>query len=333
MNDQVKAALETISTLQITADTAGLDAASKKVLSHKEVLAIILKDSVEEYADYSVEEIMEFIEQDSITRKEVSPGRTNTTVKGDNAEFIELNEKTSYFDVCFTAKNPKISKGKISVNLHIDIEPQCDYTPGYPIEKRGVYYLSRSMSSQLSLVTEKTDYNLLEKCYSIWICRDNIPKEEKMSISFYKMVNYRNIGQCNTREEDYDLLHLVIIRLGEEEYREKEDEKSLFEFLAALFYPHKKDFRKTVSKYIDVESELSLAEEVKTMDGLGMSILAEGIERGIEQGIEQGICAMILDNLEEGTSEDRICEKLCRRFELTKEQAEAYIGEYGKITK
>ena len=44
MNDQVKAALETISTLQITADTAGLDVASKKVLSHKEVLAVILKD-------------------------------------------------------------------------------------------------------------------------------------------------------------------------------------------------------------------------------------------------------------------------------------------------
>ena len=153
-----------------------------------------------------------------------------------------------------------------------------------------------------------------------------------MSISFYKMVNYRNIGQCNPREEDYDLLHLVIIRLGEEEYREKEDEKSLFEFLTALFYPHKKDFRKTVSKYIDVESELSLAQEVKAMDGLGMSILAEGYERGIEQGIERGICAMILDNLEEGISEERICEKLCRRFELDKEQAEAYIGKYGKIT-
>ena len=52
---------------------------------------------------------------------------------------------------------------------------------------------------------------------------------------------------------------------------------------------------------------------------------------GIEQGIERGICAMILDNLEEGISEERICEKLCRRFELDKEQAEAYIAKYGKI--
>ena len=216
MKEQIKGTLETISTLQITADTAGLDAASKKVLAHKEVLAIILKDSVEEYADYSVEAVMEFIEQDSITRKEVSPGRTNTIVSGDNAEFVELNEKTSYFDVYFTARNPRNSTGRISVNLHIDIEPQCDYEPGYPIEKRGVYYLARSLGSQLSLVTETTDYNLLEKCYSIWICRDNIPKEEKMSISFYKLMNYRNIGKCNPNEENYDLLQLVSIRLGEE---------------------------------------------------------------------------------------------------------------------
>ena len=35
------------------------------------------------------------------------------------------------------------------------------------------------------------------------------------------------------------------------------------------------------------------------MNGLGQSILEEGIEQGIEKGIEQGIQALILDNQEE----------------------------------
>ena len=43
---------------------------------------------------------------------------------------------------------------------------------------------------------------------------------------------------------------------------------------------------------------------------------------------EHGIRAMILDNLEEGIPEDRICEKLCRRFELSREQAEGYVAKY-----
>ena len=86
-------------------------------------------------------EVMEFIEADSITSEtEVSPGRTNTQVLGDNAEYVQLNEKTSYFDLAFRAKNPLLSTEKVLVSLHVDIEPQKTYQPGYPVEKRGIYY-------------------------------------------------------------------------------------------------------------------------------------------------------------------------------------------------
>lgn len=54
---------------------------SKKILQYREVLAIILKETVEEYQGYFEEEIMEFIEPDSITdATEVSGGRTRTPV-------------------------------------------------------------------------------------------------------------------------------------------------------------------------------------------------------------------------------------------------------------
>ena len=88
---------------------------------------------------------MDFIESDSICdTKEVSTGRTNTQLRGDTTEFVQLNEKTSNFDVSFRAKNPLLSGEDVQINLYVDIEPQKTYRPGYPLEKRGIYYLPGS---------------------------------------------------------------------------------------------------------------------------------------------------------------------------------------------
>lgn len=100
-----------------------------------------------------------------------------------------LNEKVSRFDIRLKAKNPKLSKENIVIKLHIDVEPQKSYRLGYPVEKRGMYYLARELSSQLSLITDNTDYGQLEKCYSIWICLEDMPKNEQNSVSFYEMTN------------------------------------------------------------------------------------------------------------------------------------------------
>lgn len=149
--DKISGSMEVLSSLQITADTAGLDQAGKEIYKNKEVLAVILKGVVREFASYSYEEIMDFIEADSITgEEEVSSGRTNTKIQGDDKEFTALNEKVSLFDTKLRAVNPELSDEKIVVNLHIDIEPQKTYRPGYPIEKRGMYYLARELGAQLS---------------------------------------------------------------------------------------------------------------------------------------------------------------------------------------
>ena len=65
--DKVSGSMDVLSSLQITADTAGLDQASKEIYKNKEVLAVILKGVVREFEPYSYEEIMDFIEADSIT--------------------------------------------------------------------------------------------------------------------------------------------------------------------------------------------------------------------------------------------------------------------------
>lgn len=74
--------------------------------------------------------------------------------------------------------------------------------------------------------------------------------------------------------------------------------------------------------------ELNNVKEVIVMTKLGQMIFNDGIEEGIEKGIEKGIHALILDNLEEGVRDERILEKLQKRFSLTRTEAAEKLREY-----
>lgn len=56
----------------------------KNILKHLEVLANILKYSVPEYAKYSCEEIIKFIDADSITDEGVVGPNSNTKIQGED---------------------------------------------------------------------------------------------------------------------------------------------------------------------------------------------------------------------------------------------------------
>lgn len=322
MGDTVDGNLGVANAIQLSKDFEGYDTISKEFLKNKEVLAVILQEAVSEYQGYTKKEIMDFIEGSSISSNtDVSNGRTNTRIRGENTEFNVLNEKTSNFDILFRAVNPVLSNDKLLVHLHIDIEPQKNYKPGYPIEKRGIYYLAREVSSQLSIVTEKTDYNELEKCYSIWICCDNIPKDEQCSESIYRFLNVKNIGHCITLEENYDLMEMIIIRLGEADDVEM---NSLIRFLNAIFLPRKADFMNTMKDYIDFTENDSLKQEVESMTGWGRYIYEDGKQDGKQEGEIKG---KIIARYEDGME----LEKIAARMELTVEEVKAVLKEKGLL--
>lgn len=323
--------MDALSAIQISKNVGGLDTACKTILRNKEFLAVILKYVVEEYKEYTTEEIMDFIESGSIISPEVTTGRTNTQISGENTEFSQLNEKTSKFDILFKTKNPKLSTEKISVNLIIDIEPQKNYQPGYPIEKRGIYYGARMIASQLSsVIIEDSDYKDIAKVYSIWICRDNIPKKQQYTMSHYTIVNTENIGSYIPKHENYDLFHMAIIRLGNHNYKEKVD---LFRFLNALFYPENKDSYHNLTKYIDFKKNSQLEKEVLKMSGLGQSVLEEGMERGMEQGMERGMeqglkqgrIQMLVSLFQDGCITKSIAAK---KLDISEEEFEELLSHY-----
>lgn len=97
------------------------------------------------------------------------------------------------------------------------------------------------------------------------------------------MCNTENYGNCQPDRKDYDLLTLVIIRLGDEVYQGRNESPGhdVLRFLHAVMYPHREGFLDTVKEYIDFSQNEKLWQEVDEMSGLGMSILQEGEKQGV----------------------------------------------------
>ena len=75
-------------------------------------------------------------------------------------------------------------------------------------------------------------------------------------------------------------------------------------------------------------TELTKVEVEEIKEVLVMTILGEML---MEDGIKKGIRALIIDNLEEGTPENKIIQKLERLFSLSQESAEKYLEETKKM--
>ena len=143
-----------------------LDATAKKLIRHKVILAEILKECVEEFADYDVK----FIEDQcivgnvrvgvvSVDQDELD---ADSSIVGENTEDKSRKEGAIYFDLVFDALVPKT--GEI-IGLIINVEIQVDTDPGYPIISRGIYYLARLISRQKGTIFTGSDYKKIRPCF------------------------------------------------------------------------------------------------------------------------------------------------------------------------
>ena len=208
------------------------DEACKEVFKNREIIAPILKYVVKEFNDCTQEEIIKYIDADSI-RETVPVSDLPATIRDQGTEMTSIFEKTIHYDVHFKVKNPKLSSGMISVMLHIDFEVQNDYKPSntkYPIIKRAIYYAAREISAQLGILTNKTNYSDIEKVYSIWVCNENIPLDQRNTVTRYFLKKEDVIGRTDEPESDYDLLEIILIRRGDESTDEE-----IFQYLESIF--------------------------------------------------------------------------------------------------
>ncbi len=261
---------------------AEYDAGMKNLMSNKEIIVPILQMAVPEFRDCSQEEIVQCLDLSSITKddfvSDIPDINSNSKISRDDSELSSLLEKLVRFDLRFRVKNPKLSSRTLCVNLHIDFEAQLTYrpkSPSYPVLKRAVYYVARDLSSQLSAVTNTTDYSKLEKCYSIWICTEDIPKKLQNTMTEYSFTQKDIIGTAKEPSSHYDLMSVIIIRRGREP-----DEKGIFDYLAGLFSCD----IKRIGEYSHIKWSEPFEKEVSDMTGFGDALYQKGKQTGKMEG-------------------------------------------------
>lgn len=106
--------------LHVTDDSAGYDAACKRVLSEKAILARIMKSCLEEYKDCDVNDIAEkYIEgQPQVSAVPVLPDEGGTVISGMDTEDKSVREGTVTYDIRFRAIVPD-SEEQIALIINV----------------------------------------------------------------------------------------------------------------------------------------------------------------------------------------------------------------------
>lgn len=267
------------------------DASCKRLLSNKVILAWILKSTVEEFKDVDIQEIYtKCIEGEPVVSKVyVNPGETkfNTLEKqkdiviGMNTENSIINEGKVSFDIIFYVVLPKSKK---RIKMIVNVEAQNEYYPGYPIETRGVYYASRMISSQYGTEFTDSKYGDIKKVYSIWICM-RPPKKDRNTITVFKMNKEDIVGSTDVDLKAYDLISVIVIRLGGKNY---DNYRGILKLLDVLLSSTIKasEKKRILEEDFNIPISVKQGKELEEMCNISEGIWKEGIEKGIEKGMD-----------------------------------------------
>jgi len=252
-------------------DNSGSDARydvnCKKLLSHREILAWILKECLSEYKDYDIDTIMSCIGKDISVSKE--PVHQFERIIGENTDDSNEGGNTVKYDIKFTAITPD----KEPIQLIINVESQNEYSPGYPLTKRCIYYACRLISAEQGTIFIGDDYGSIEKVYTIWICTDNFEKNISAitEFSFEKKDIFGTSNRIN--KKNYDLATAILIRLP----KDPDNQKSALIRMLTYLLSDKFSVAER-KKVLDRDYHIKMQEVyegVDTMAGLGAAIRKE----------------------------------------------------------
>lgn len=286
---------ETAEMVEQSALELAYDESFKRLLSSRYLLAWILKGCVREFQAVSLQDIAEIYIEGEPQRSTVS---VHPTPKGERIHGMDTADKsreehTTLYDILFYATLPGSTE---RIGLFINIEAQNQYSPGYPLTKRGIYYCSRLLSAQFGRDFADGQYDKLKKVYSIWICA-NAPDSRQNTVTLYELAERYLVGQASEKRENYDLLSLVMICFHN---RRAEDIASctmtgddptdmvqlLHMLLSSGISANEKQQKLAEDYRIPMTREIS--EEVHQMCNISQAIKEQGIAQGIEQGIVRG---------------------------------------------
>ena len=262
-------------------NNASYDTLAKRILSRKVILARILKYTVPEFADCSLEDIAgKYIEGDPTADINTIPLDDTLYIKGSQNESNSPNEKVVTFDIIFEAIVPDTGK---PIQLIINVEPQKAANPGYPIIKRALYYTSRLISSQKEKYFVGDDYAKIRKVYSIWVIMD-ATQERSNLIQRFKLTEELLHGTFHEKIKNYDLMTIILLNLGEGEMSH-----DLLKMLHLIFLDLLKTEQKEEILLDDYGIKLTrdMREEIDRMGGLMQPAIDMAVRKAVSQAVAE----------------------------------------------
>ena len=268
---------------------AKVDEKIKALLADKQILARILKYSVEDFKEYDILEIINRIEEVEILEVPVDAGLSHKSknefgkISGSNTEDNVPGEGVIYYDIRFN-----VTKGKKRIKVLINIEAQATTSVsrlGYHIENRMTYYLSRMISAQKEQEFFGSDYDKIKEVISIWICMDARKNED--SIIEYQLRPEVKFGE-NIHPEEINLLKGILIKIRGVKNMTQSKNK-LIEMLEYVIADHSVEEKKNYLKNkCGVEMTKELERKVEAMgESMGRAILQGMLEDAWDKGVAQ----------------------------------------------
>ena len=260
----------------------------KELFADKQVLANILKYTLDEFMDMSIPDIIAEMDNPVISTVEVDPGCTNTSDPGKIEKTSEednvIGEGKIVYDIRFS-----VYHGDDKIKILMNLEAQNLSKPGnlgYDLDNRIIYYLCRMISAQKEVEFKHSEYNKIKAVRSIWICLDGNDNED--SINRIELTT-KNIFGKEIKLNNLNKMQAVIITL-----RARQNiETSKHRLIAMLEELISKDEPEVKQKILAEKYDLVMSDNngngVKDMCNFSEALIEEGIERGLAQGKEQGL--------------------------------------------
>lgn len=301
--------------INVADSKAEYDENIKSILSEKEVLAWILNNTTLEFAELSIGEIIECIEEEpEVSTVKVNPGETNRPkdsrrkISGVKNEDKVQCEGTIAYDIRFYAYVPgNDSRIKMILNL----EAQKNFYPGYQIVTRGVFYGGRMLSAQLDTEFEIPHYDDLKKVYSIWICME-VPQYIGNSISSYSLEKKDFVKGIPDNKQAYDKLSVVLVCLNEKMEKDTEFLEMMNTLLSQTMDVEQK--KRILEEKFHIGMKSKLGEKVNLMCNLSDLVEERGIAKGREEGRKDSIRIMVEMLKDMGVTVESAIECVAEKF-------------------
>ena len=182
------------------------------------------------------------------------------------------------FDLIFYAYLPN---EKELTKFIINLEPQDEFYPGYPLVKRGFYYDTRLIFGQYGTEFTGQEYGKIKKVISIWICLN--PSRQRMdTINRYRITEENVVGNVRLNPSDYDVMEVIMVCLHDDVNGRKHSE--MIDMLSVLFSDKLNGDRK--QKILEKDYSLEMTQEYKEVVN-SMCNMSDVFERKMNEKLNE----------------------------------------------